>query len=70
MLFLYDQKIDKATYEEQIDLLRQDAALAEIELNEAKLEEFDGEAILEFYSGSKSLAVKADALWETTHFET
>jgi site-specific DNA recombinase len=46
--FLYENKIDKSTYEEQLDRLRQDAALAEMELHEAKLEEFDVEGILEF----------------------
>jgi site-specific DNA recombinase len=46
--FLYEKKIDKATYEEQLDLLRQAAALAEMELHDAKLEEFDVEGVLEF----------------------
>ena len=46
--FLYEHKIDKATYEEQIDLLRQEAALAEMRLHDAKLEEFDVEGVLEF----------------------
>ena len=45
--FLYEHKIDNATYEEQIDLLRQDAALAEMQLHDAKLEEFDVEGVLE-----------------------
>jgi len=48
--FLYEHKIDKATYEEQIDLLRQDAALAEMRLHDTKLEEFDVEGVVEFAS--------------------
>ena len=52
--FLYEHKIDKATYEEQIDLLRQSAALAEIELHDAKLEEFDVEGVLAFANQTMS----------------
>ena len=46
--YLYQQKIDRATYELQRDLLRETVALATIELQDATLDEIDVEGVLRF----------------------
>ena len=39
--FLYESSVDRATYEEQRDRLREELTLAELELSEARVEQFD-----------------------------
>ena len=46
--FLHQGKIDQDTYQDQLDRLREEHALAEMELNEARIEELDIEAIVNF----------------------
>jgi hypothetical protein len=46
--FIYDKRIDKATYEAQKDKLNEDLALAEIEAHSAKLEALDIEGAVGF----------------------
>ena len=58
--FLYKNTIDQATYERQRDKLREDVALAKIELHEAELEELDVEGVLAF---TEHLLTNASRLW-------
>ena len=46
--FLHEHVIDKSTYHEQIDLLNEEIALADLEIYDTKLEELDIEAALNF----------------------
>jgi hypothetical protein len=45
---LFDGKIDSETYERQRDLLREEIAMARIELDDARLEQIDVEGLLGF----------------------
>ncbi len=58
--FLYRQTVDQATYERQRDKLREEVALAKIELHEAELEELDVEGVLAF---AEHLLTNAARLW-------
>ena len=58
--FLYKNTIDQATYERQRDKLREDVALAKIELHEVELEELDVEGVLAF---AEHLLTNAARLW-------
>ena len=58
--FLYEHTVDQATYERQRDKLREDEALAQIELREAELEELDVEGVLAF---AEHLLTNAARLW-------
>ena len=58
--FLYKHTVDQATYERQRDKLREDMALAQIELHEAELEELDVEGVLAF---ADHLLTNAARLW-------
>ena len=63
--FIFQRAIDKATYERQRDRLREDLALAELELQQAKLEEIDVEGILGF---AERTVTNAARLWvEASH---
>ncbi len=46
--FLYEKRIDSASYERQRDKIREDIALARIELEDARLDEIDIEGVLGF----------------------
>nr|ADI23841.1 hypothetical protein [uncultured gamma proteobacterium HF4000_48E10] len=46
--FIYQKSIDQATYDRQRDKLREETALVEIELHEARLDELDVEGVLGF----------------------
>ena len=58
--FLYKHTVDQATHERQRDKLREDVALAKIELHEAELEELDVEGVLAF---AEHLLTNAARLW-------
>lgn len=44
--YLHEGKIDQVTYQDQLDRLREEHALAEMELNEARIDELDIEAVV------------------------
>jgi hypothetical protein len=46
--FVHEEKIDAQSYTAQRDKLREQIALAELELSEARIEQFDVEGILSF----------------------
>ena len=46
--FLHERSIDRQTYERQRDQLREQVALAEIELNDAVLDQLDIDGVLAF----------------------
>ena len=46
--FLYEKRIDSASYERQRDKIREDIALARIELEDARVDEIDIEGLLGF----------------------
>jgi site-specific DNA recombinase len=58
--FLFKKQIDSQTYERQRDKLREDVALARIELEGARLDEIDVEGILGF---AEHVLGNAAALW-------
>ena len=58
--FLYELSIDRTTYEEQRDKLREELTLAELELSEAQVEQFDIDSAL---AKAISILNKASALW-------
>lgn len=57
--YLHEGKIDHTTYHDQLDRLREEHALAETELNEARVEELDIEAVVNF---------SADAIDDASRF--
>lgn len=58
--FLHERSIDRQTYERQRDRLREQLALAEIELSDAVLDQFDVEGVLAF---AEHLLTNAARLW-------
>ncbi len=46
--YIFERTIDQSTYQTQLSRLREDQILAEIELNDAKVEELDIETVLNF----------------------
>jgi site-specific DNA recombinase len=58
--FLYERKIDAATYERQRDTIREQVALATIELEDARHEEADVEGLLGF---AEHVLTNAARLW-------
>jgi len=46
--YLYERTIDAQTYQEQLDRLREEAALAQMELHDARLDELEVESVLNF----------------------
>ena len=46
--FLHERSIDKPTNKEQLDLLNEEIALAELEIHETRIDEMDLEAALNF----------------------
>jgi site-specific DNA recombinase len=59
-LFIYEESIDQATYREQLARLAQEIAAAELRLHDARLEEIDVEAVVDF---ACHLATNAGRLW-------
>jgi hypothetical protein len=57
---LYESSVDRATYEEQRDKLREELTLAELELSEARVEQFEIDSAL-----AKAISVlnNASTLW-------
>jgi hypothetical protein len=41
--FIFNETIDRATYDEQRDRLREELTLAELELSDARIEKFDSQ---------------------------
>ena len=64
--YLYDQRIDRSTYERQRDALRESVALVSMELQDAKLEEIDVEGILGF---AEFAVTNAARLWTEASLE-
>ncbi len=58
--FVFERRIDAATYDRQRDKLRQDVAVARIDLEGAKLEEIDVEGLLGF---AEHVLANAASLW-------
>jgi site-specific DNA recombinase len=56
--FLHRHEIDKETYQNQLDRTREEIAVAELELHDAKLEEFDMDASLGFATSVLSNAAR------------
>ena len=54
--FLHERAIDKSTYQEQLDLLNEEIALAELEVYDTRLEELDIEAALNYATSALSNA--------------
>jgi site-specific DNA recombinase len=54
--FLHERSIDKATYQEQLDLVNQKIALVDLEIYDTKLEELDLETALNFATSTLSNA--------------
>ena len=59
--FLYSKVIDQTTYDRQRDRLREQVALAEVELDEATCEQLDVEGLLAF---AEHVLTNAARLWE------
>jgi site-specific DNA recombinase len=59
--FLYRRAVDQQTYERQRDLLREQVAFAEADLEEAKVEELDVAGLLAF---AQQVLTDAARLWE------
>jgi len=58
--FLHERSIDRQTYERQKDQLREQLALAEIELNDAVLDQLDIDGVLAF---AEHVVTNAARLW-------
>src|SRR4030095_15835415 len=63
--FLHESSVDRITYEEHRDRLREELTLAELELSEARFEQFDIDSAL-----AKAISVlnNASALWIDASF--
>ena len=59
--FIYRRVVDQQTYERQRDRLREQAALVEADLEDAKVEELDVEGVLAF---AQHVLTDAARLWE------
>jgi len=59
-VFIYQQAIDRTTYETQRDKLREELTIAELAAHDAKIEAFDVEGILGF---AEHLVEHAGRLW-------
>ncbi len=64
--YLYQQKVDRPTYERQRDQLRESVALATIELQDATLDEIDVEGVLGF---AEHVLANASRLWADANLE-
>ena len=59
--FVYKRALDRQTYEEELDRLREEIALAELEESDARLDELDVEATVNF---GQHVLLNAARLWE------
>jgi hypothetical protein len=64
--FVYKKDIDKATYDEQREKLDREILFAELEVNDAKLEGFDLEAVVSF---ADQILTNAPRLWLNASLE-
>jgi hypothetical protein len=58
--YVYEKVLDKTTYEAERDKLEEQLTLAQLELHEATLDEFDVEGVIAF---SENLLANAATLW-------
>jgi hypothetical protein len=58
--FIFEKRIDQATYEQLRDKLREESTLLEIEMHEARIDEFDVEGVLAF---AQEVVTDALRLW-------
>ena len=56
--FLHERSIDRATYQEQLDSLNDEIALVQLEVYDARLEELDVEAALNYATNALRNAAK------------
>lgn len=59
-VFIYEKSIDRETYEHQMDKLKEELVLAEMEEHDAKLEAYDIEGVLAF---AEHVVCNAARLW-------
>jgi site-specific DNA recombinase len=59
-VFIYQQAIERETYEEHVARLNEEVAVTQLELHDARLEELDVEAVLEF---ARHLVLNAGRMW-------
>ena len=64
--FVYQKAIDQDTYRQQLDKLNEEITLAEMAANDAKLETFDVEAVLNF---AEHIILNAARLWSEYSLE-
>ena len=64
--YVYEQKIDQEAYQNQLDRLREERVLAEMELNEARIDELDIEAAVNF---ATSVLDDTSRFWSTATLE-
>ena len=64
--FLYERRIDAATYQRQRDQLREEIAVARISLEDARVEEVDLEGLLRY---AEHVLEHAASLWSDTSAE-
>jgi hypothetical protein len=64
--FIFDRSIDQRTYIEQRDSMRERLAIAEMEFNDARLDELDVEGVLAF---SEHLLSNLASLWAASQIE-
>ena len=63
--FVHRQALDQATFEEQMDALKEETVLTEMKVNEAKIEELDVEGVLNY---AEHLILNAERMWvESSH---
>jgi hypothetical protein len=58
--FIFEKRIDQATYERQRDKLREESTLLEIESHETRIDELDVEGLLAF---AEQIVADASRLW-------
>ncbi len=56
--FLHERSIDKPTYKEQLDLLNEEIALAELGIHETRIDEMDLDAALNLATNALSNAAR------------
>jgi len=61
---IYEKRIDAAAYERQRDKLREESMLLEMQLDEARIEELDLDALLAF---AEHVLTNAERLWSEEH---
>jgi hypothetical protein len=64
--YVYERKIDQETYQNQLDRLREEQVLADMELNEASIDELDIEALVNF---ATSVLDDTSRFWSTATLE-